>query len=497
VTAARAETTDQDRADAQAIWDYHQMHHPAQPCSAGIGLGSHDLGVATLAADLYHAGLFPVLVFTGANSPTTAARFPRGEAVHFAEHATALGVPATALIIEPEAVNTGQNIEFSRRALAAAGITASSVMLVSKPYMERRAYATARRVWPKVDAVCASERLSLDDYVKSIGDDRLVLDMLVGDLQRIIAYPALGFAVPQEVPPAVMTAYERLTARGYDSRLLKADARCPGSCARSTSRTSSPGCRPWPSCAPPTSGSSSMTCSSAAATTSTAATSPAALPCPPGGSRCPCTFRPAGPPSSGTPASPIPSSRRRVRGLLRQHFCRSPHRAAIWDLLTEAEAAVASCAKVAEVSERTTIALLNAIGWRGRIFRSSDIAARTGRSERLADLTMSVGATAYLCGTGGSSYLDPAPFTAQGLEVLFFSPQPRLASLPLDACRRATALADLAEAGPRALARHLDSHAAAWRNSLPVMPRPGPQAPAIAERAGTAPGGTLALTARA
>jgi hypothetical protein len=79
VTAARAGTTDQDWADARAIWDYHQMHHPARPCSAGIGLGSHDLGVATLAADLYHAGLFPVLVFTGANSPTTATQFPRGK----------------------------------------------------------------------------------------------------------------------------------------------------------------------------------------------------------------------------------------------------------------------------------------------------------------------------------------------------------------------------------------------------------------------------------
>ncbi len=221
MTAARAGTTDQDRADAQAIWDYHQMHHPARPCSAGIGLGSHDLGVATLAADLYHAGLFPVLVFTGVNSPTTAARFPRGEAVHFAEHATALGVPASDIIIEPEAANTGQNIEFSRRALTAAGIEVTSVMLISKPYMERRAYATARKTWPEVDAVCASENLSLDDYVKTIGDDKLVIDMLVGDLQRIIEYPALGFAVPQDVPPQVMAAYERLTARGYDSRLLK------------------------------------------------------------------------------------------------------------------------------------------------------------------------------------------------------------------------------------------------------------------------------------
>jgi hypothetical protein len=79
VTAGHRGVSDAHRADALVIWDYHQMHHPLRPCSAGIGLGSHDLGVATLAADLYHAGLFPVLVFTGANSPTTAARFPRGE----------------------------------------------------------------------------------------------------------------------------------------------------------------------------------------------------------------------------------------------------------------------------------------------------------------------------------------------------------------------------------------------------------------------------------
>jgi hypothetical protein len=69
-------------------------------------------------------------------------------------------------------------------------------MLISKPYMERRAYATARKTRPEVDAVCASEHLSLDDYLKTIGDEKLVIDMLAGDLQRIIEYPALGFAVP-------------------------------------------------------------------------------------------------------------------------------------------------------------------------------------------------------------------------------------------------------------------------------------------------------------
>jgi uncharacterized SAM-binding protein YcdF (DUF218 family) len=215
------DVTDRHRADAELIWDYHQMHHQPRPCSAGIGLGSHDLGVAALAADLYHAGLFPVLVFTGATSPTTSARFPRGEAVHYAEHAIALGVPAGTIIIEPRAANTGQNIEFSRQALAAASISVTSVMLISKPYMERRAWATIRKTWPEPEAVCASENLGFDDYLKSIGDDTLVIDMLVGDLQRVIEYPARGFAIAQEVPAAVTGAYRRLIAAGYVSRLMR------------------------------------------------------------------------------------------------------------------------------------------------------------------------------------------------------------------------------------------------------------------------------------
>ena len=113
------------------------------------------------------------------------------------------------------------------------------------------------------------------------------------------------------------------------------------------------------------------------------------------------------------------------------------------------------------------------------------------------DVDFVIEGTAYLCGTGGRRYLDPAPFTAQGLAVQFFTPLSRLTSLPPDVCHGATALADLAEACPQALARHLDSHAVAWRNSLHVIPRPGPQGLAAGQRAGTATGGRLALTGRA
>ncbi|MGC0312024.1 YdcF family protein [Kitasatospora acidiphila] len=215
------EISPRELSDAQVIWDYQLMHHTLKRCSAGIGLGSHDLGVAAYSAALYNDGLFPVLVFTGANSPTTAARFPRGEAVHYREHAMDLGVPGSAILVEPNALNTGQNVAFSREVLAAARVPVSSVLVVSKPYEERRSFATFRQLWPDVEVVCASEPVEFSDYVAGIGDAKLVIDMLVGALQRVMLYPAKGFAIPQEVPDEVQAAFERLRAAGFVSRLIR------------------------------------------------------------------------------------------------------------------------------------------------------------------------------------------------------------------------------------------------------------------------------------
>lgn len=212
--------TEDQWLQAKLIWDYHQLQHEVRPVDVAIGLGSHDLGVAAHSAELYHSGIFPTLVFTGGNSPTTKARFPRGEAVHFRDHAIDLGVPAESILLEPHAGNTGQNITLSREVLTTAGIHPATVLLVSKPYMERRSFATARKLWADVEVLCASEPLELDDYAKSIGDEKLVLDMLVGDLQRVIEYPKLGFAIEQEVPEDVHAAYKSLIRDGFTSRLL-------------------------------------------------------------------------------------------------------------------------------------------------------------------------------------------------------------------------------------------------------------------------------------
>ncbi|MBV7670376.1 YdcF family protein [Streptomyces halstedii] len=212
--------SEQSWADARVLWDYHQMHHELRPCSVAIGLGSHDLGVADTAADLYKRGMAPLIVFTGATSATTRERMPRGEAVHYRERALELGVPSSVVLLEPKARNTGENIQFSKSLLQEAGVHVASVLLISKPYEERRAYATIRKLWPEVEVVSASSPAAFLDYVDSLGNADLVFDMLVGAVQRLLIYPQHGFMISQSIPAGVVAAYERLCTAGFTSRLM-------------------------------------------------------------------------------------------------------------------------------------------------------------------------------------------------------------------------------------------------------------------------------------
>jgi len=209
------------RADVVTLWDYHNMRHYVHAADIIIGLGSHDIGVAVRCVELYHAGIASRVLFTGANAPTTIERFPRGEAVHYREYALEHGVPDEAILIETEATNTAQNFEFSRKLLDNEGIAVMSAVLVSRPYQERRAYATCRKLWPTLDITCTSHRPPIDEYVAGIGDASFVISMLVGDTQRMTLFADAGYAIPQEIPSEVAAAYERLVDAGYTSRLIK------------------------------------------------------------------------------------------------------------------------------------------------------------------------------------------------------------------------------------------------------------------------------------
>ena len=206
---------------ATLIWDYHHLHHRLEKADLILALGSNDIRVAHHAADLWLAGLAPQLMMSGGSGKLTEKIFDRPEAVLFAELARERGVPEEALLTEPESTNTGENILFSRRRLAELGLEPRRIILVQKPYMERRAYATFRRFWPEIDPLVSSPPISFADYPTPQLPRDLVINLMIGDLQRIRHYPARGFQIEQEIPDAVWEAAEELIGLGYDRHLIR------------------------------------------------------------------------------------------------------------------------------------------------------------------------------------------------------------------------------------------------------------------------------------
>lgn len=206
---------------AKIIWDYHHMNHELEKSDCILALGSHDLRVADRAAELYLEGWVPLVIFSGGLGNFTKGMWTETEADKFARIAVELGVPEDAILVENKSSNTGENILFTQRLLKEKGLDPSSFIVVQKPYMERRSYATFRKHWPDKKLIVTSPQISFEDYpIEDIPLDKLI-NIMAGDLQRIREYPAKGFQIAQEMPSEVWQAFEALVAAGYDKHLIR------------------------------------------------------------------------------------------------------------------------------------------------------------------------------------------------------------------------------------------------------------------------------------
>jgi uncharacterized SAM-binding protein YcdF (DUF218 family) len=207
--------------DAKILWDYHHLNHIPQKSDCILVLGSQDLRVADRGADLYLQGCAPILIFSGGLGSLTKDMWKDPEADRFARIALDKGVPAEAIFIENQSANTGENILFTQRLLQDKGLNPQTFLLVQKPYMERRSYATFKKHWPDKELIVTSPQISFEDYPTREMPLEKVINIMVGDLQRIRVYPDKGFQTPQVIPDDVWAAYERLVARGFTHHLAK------------------------------------------------------------------------------------------------------------------------------------------------------------------------------------------------------------------------------------------------------------------------------------
>lgn len=204
---------------AETIFAYNHLRHKPRAADVMIVLGTNDTRVAEFAAQLLANGLAPSVIVTGGIAHANdllATNWDRSEAEVFAEILLAHGVPGEKLTLEKEATNTAQNISYSKRLIE----NPSSILYVCKPFMPRRVYATHAVEWPEVPATVASWDTTFEGYCNEELPQEKILNIMLGDLQRLWVYARRGYSAPQRFPAEVLDAFNTLCAKGFTQHLI-------------------------------------------------------------------------------------------------------------------------------------------------------------------------------------------------------------------------------------------------------------------------------------
>ena len=207
----------------EVIWDYLGMHHEPVKADVIVGFGNFNTDIARRAAELYHQGYAPKILFTGGLGRNTEGMLPEPEAVRFAKVAMECGVPEEDIILENKSRNTKENIEFTKALLEERGIPHTHILGVHQPFMERRIVAAMGVYWPDQYFTVTSPQVTIPEYLRRAREQGITenasVSVIVGDFQRIELYAKLGYQLPQYIPEEAWEAYHKLVAMGFDKQL--------------------------------------------------------------------------------------------------------------------------------------------------------------------------------------------------------------------------------------------------------------------------------------
>ncbi len=205
------------------IWDYMCLNIKPEKAECIVAFGSVNDEVAQRAAELYKQNFAPKILFSGGLGRNTENMWTVAEADRFAGIAINMGVPKEDIIIENKSTNTAENIEFTKEILKNLNFKAEKILVVHKPFMERRIYAALKKQWPEVNAFITSPQISMQQYIENSVKQGLTkktaIDVIVGDFQRIELYAEKNYQIKQHIPEEVKLAYEIMVGLGYTSQL--------------------------------------------------------------------------------------------------------------------------------------------------------------------------------------------------------------------------------------------------------------------------------------
>ncbi len=201
---------------ARELWNHLSAPAARHNSDACVVCCSYDLRVCDHACELITSGLSDRLVISGKTGNWTRHIWSRPEAEIFYDRALANGMDPEQVLMEASATNFGENVVFSRTLIPAA----KTVTFVSKPNAMLRIKLTAEAQWPEIKAHVSCPTIRFPEDISNIVGVLGLINEMVGDIDRIQNYPALGFQVPHQMPQQIIDAWKYLKEQGFTEHVI-------------------------------------------------------------------------------------------------------------------------------------------------------------------------------------------------------------------------------------------------------------------------------------
>jgi len=184
----------------ECIFSYVSPSIKLFPTTYGFVFGTRH-GVSRFADDigrLYALGYFRKLIISGGMTDGG----DRSEAVTLLGELVARGMSKDIMTLEEQAMNTAENVMFSRSKIGGAALT--DLLLIGKLSSARRYVMTVRKHWPEIKRVCCHKVNYFDCEEKLWWKEPELRKRVISEYRKISSYLAQGHIQEIEIVNGVV-----------------------------------------------------------------------------------------------------------------------------------------------------------------------------------------------------------------------------------------------------------------------------------------------------
>ncbi len=205
---------------ATNLWSFLKLDQHVHKSDLILVLGNSDIRTMDRAVELYKANLGKNIIITGGLGRISSNLFNKPESIVFRNLALKGGVDKSDILVESDSTNTFDNFRFTKKLIEEKNLNVNSIILVTKPYMEKRAYLMAKTLLDVDNLAVTSPNLNYKNYPNEVFSKEFVINMLVGEVQRLILYSSRKEIEQTDIPTEVLKSYKFLLMQGFDKQLI-------------------------------------------------------------------------------------------------------------------------------------------------------------------------------------------------------------------------------------------------------------------------------------